>query len=228
MSQWYQFWRLQATNLIILEVIIFWSHDLGATSTLVTNLLPWTRWLFCSWWFATRNKFTAQIKRLLENLGKSNILNGQNCGFVQRIASPSLSRDRRIKMHESQLQKAQRQKIEVKLARRRSGNFASNCPMFFLRLCSSHFIKKDASINQWHITPQNDSDASIRIREMSTLTLHSIRGTGSLIAAYRRISLIIATNQSNLAIRWLSRFNLLHRKNTGKACPLLCPIWLHF
>ena len=40
-----------------------------------------------------------EVKGQSENLENGQLLSG--CGFVQRIAPPSLSRDRKIKMHQS-------------------------------------------------------------------------------------------------------------------------------
>ena len=40
-----------------------------------------------------------EVKGQPENLENGQLLSG--CGFVQRIAPPSLSRERRIKMHQS-------------------------------------------------------------------------------------------------------------------------------
>jgi len=54
-----------------------------------------------AWWFQTSSKLNGkQSKKQPENSEK------YECGFVENIAPPSLSRDRRIKMQQEQTNKS--------------------------------------------------------------------------------------------------------------------------
>ena len=75
----------------------------GSTGTLVSLLRPWIRrftMIISAWWLRTSSKFMwEEVKGQPENLENGQLLSG--CGFIQRIAPPSLSRERRIKIHQS-------------------------------------------------------------------------------------------------------------------------------
>jgi len=68
-----------------------------------TLLRPWIRpftMIISAWWLWTSSKFSGKkSKKQQEKLGNGQLLSG--CGFVQNIASPSLSRDRKIKMEQT-------------------------------------------------------------------------------------------------------------------------------
>jgi len=84
-------------------------RDLGTTPTplsLDTLLRPWIRHLaiiISAWWLRTSSKFSGkQSKETTRKLENGQLLSG--CGFVQNIAPPSLSCDRRIKMEQTKQQ----------------------------------------------------------------------------------------------------------------------------
>jgi len=71
-------------------------------------LCPWIRrftmiisaWWLSAWWLRTSSKIRWQeVKETTGKLGNGQLLSG--CGFVQNIAPPLLSRDRRIKMEQN-------------------------------------------------------------------------------------------------------------------------------
>ena len=76
---------------------------MGSTRTLVPLLRPWIRrfaMIISAWWLWTSSKFMwEEFKGQPENSENGQLLSG--CGFVQRITPPSISRERRIKMHQS-------------------------------------------------------------------------------------------------------------------------------
>ena len=76
---------------------------MGLTCTLVTLLRPWIKRLtmiISARWLRTSSKFMwKEVKRQQEKLENGLLLSG--CGIIQRRGPPSLSRDRRIKMHHS-------------------------------------------------------------------------------------------------------------------------------
>ena len=76
---------------------------LGSTRTLVTLLRPCIKrftMIISAWLLRTRSKFACEeVKRQLENLENGRVLSG--CGFVRKIAPPSLPREWRIKMRHS-------------------------------------------------------------------------------------------------------------------------------
>ena len=78
-----------------------WSHDLSSTRTMIRLLRSWIRrctMIIFARWFQTSNKFNRKkVKRQPENLNNGQLLS--ECEFVQRIASSSLSRGRKRKMH---------------------------------------------------------------------------------------------------------------------------------
>jgi len=56
--------------------------------------------IISAWWLRTSSKFSGKkAKKQPENSGNGQILSG--CEFVQNIAPPLLSRDRRIKMEQN-------------------------------------------------------------------------------------------------------------------------------
>jgi len=56
--------------------------------------------IISAWWLRTSSKFSGKKSKKTTGLGNGQFLSG--CGFVQHIAPPSLSRDRRIKMENKQ------------------------------------------------------------------------------------------------------------------------------
>jgi len=56
--------------------------------------------IISAWWLRTSSKFgDKKSKKTTGKLGNGQLLSG--CGFIQNIAPPSLSRDRRIKMEQT-------------------------------------------------------------------------------------------------------------------------------
>ena len=76
---------------------------LGSACTLVTLLRRWIRhftMIISAWWLQISRNLRGKNSNVnRKNLEKSLLLSG--CRFVQRIARPSLSRDEKIKMHQS-------------------------------------------------------------------------------------------------------------------------------
>jgi len=59
--------------------------------------------IISAWWLQTSSKFSVKkSKKQSENSKNGQLLS--RCGFVQYIAPPSLSRDRRIKMEQTNKQ----------------------------------------------------------------------------------------------------------------------------
>jgi len=59
--------------------------------------------IITAWWLRTSSKFSGKkSKKQPQKLGNGELLSG--CGFIQNIAPPSLSRDRRIKMEQTNKQ----------------------------------------------------------------------------------------------------------------------------
>ena len=75
----------------------------SSTPTLVTLLRPWIRRLtiiISAWWLRTSSKFTwEEVKTSTGNLGKWST--PKRVRIRPRHSAPSLSRDKRIKMHQS-------------------------------------------------------------------------------------------------------------------------------
>ena len=84
------------------DVVFTKKMILGSTRILVTLLRTWMRrftMIFSAWWLRTSKKFTwEELKRQSEN---GQLLNKCGLRIRPRIAPPSLSRERRIKMHQS-------------------------------------------------------------------------------------------------------------------------------
>ena len=76
---------------------------MSSTRTLVTLLRPWIRRftiIICAWWLRTSSKFTwEEVKTSTGKLGKWST--PKRVRIRPKYSAPSLSRDRRIKMHQS-------------------------------------------------------------------------------------------------------------------------------
>ena len=76
---------------------------MSSTHTLVTLLRPWIRRftiIISAWWLRTNSKFTwEEVKTSTGNLGKWST--PKRVRICPKYSAPSLSRDRRIKMHQS-------------------------------------------------------------------------------------------------------------------------------
>ena len=76
---------------------------MSSTRTLVTLLRPWIRRftiIISAWWLRTSSKFTwEEVKTSIGKLGKWST--PKRVRIRPKYSAPSLSRDRRIKMHQS-------------------------------------------------------------------------------------------------------------------------------
>ena len=76
---------------------------MSSTRTLVTLLRPWIRRftiIISAWWLRTSSKFTwEEVKTSTGKLGKRST--PKRVQIHPKYSAPSLSRDRRIKMHQS-------------------------------------------------------------------------------------------------------------------------------
>ena len=76
---------------------------MSSTRTLVTLLRPWIRrfsMIISAWWLRTSSKFTREeVKTSTGKLGKWST--PKRVRIHPKYSAPSLSRDRRIKMHQS-------------------------------------------------------------------------------------------------------------------------------
>ena len=91
---------------------------MSSTRTLVTLLRPWIRRftiIISAWWLRTSSKFTwEEVKTSTGKLGKWST--PKRVRIRPKHSAPSLSRDRRIKMHQSINQ---------------SNEFRFHCPQFY-------------------------------------------------------------------------------------------------
>jgi len=72
--------------------------------------------IISAWWLRTSSKFSGKKskKKTTGKLGNGQLLSG--CGFVKNIAQPSLSRDRRIKMEQTNKQSEMRDLDNLKMS----------------------------------------------------------------------------------------------------------------
>ena len=97
---------------------------MSSTRTLVTLLRPWIRRftiIICAWWLRTSSKFTwEEVKTSTGKLGKWST--PKRVRIRPKYSAPSLSRDRRIKIHQSINQSINQSKADKCRRNRFAGN----------------------------------------------------------------------------------------------------------
>ena len=115
---------------------------MSSTRTLVTLLRPWIRRftiIISAWWLRTSSKFTwEEVKTSTGKLGKWST--PKRVRIRPKYSAPSLSRDRRIKMHQSINQSINSMLSKILRVMLKTNNYLPKIIYFFRTLRSFWFI----------------------------------------------------------------------------------------